>query len=70
MTVEINVNNISLFFSIAQILVVGPTGCGKSECIKMYAVAERERGKSLSIQSVFTKAFDPNAFLGHFNEQK
>jgi len=44
-----------------QILVVGPSGCGKSECIKTFAVAERERGKSLSIQSVFTKAFHPKA---------
>ena len=50
--------------------MVGPSGCGKSECIKTYAVAERERGKSLSIQSVFTKAFEPKAFLGHFDERK
>ncbi|ESO89556.1 hypothetical protein LOTGIDRAFT_75597, partial [Lottia gigantea] len=46
------------------IVVVGPPGCGKSECIKTFAVAERERGKTITIQSVFTKAVESEELLG------
>ena len=49
----------------AQILVVGPSGCGKSECIKTFAVAEKERGKIVNIQSVFTKAVESQELMGY-----
>ena len=48
-----------------QILVVGPPGCGKSECIKTFAVAEKERGKIINIQSVFTKAVESQELMGY-----
>ena len=48
-----------------QILVVGPPGCGKSECIKTFAVAEKERGKINNIQSVFTKAVESQELMGY-----
>ena len=48
-----------------QILVVGPSGCGKSECIKTFAVAEKERGKIINIQSVFTKAVESQELMGY-----
>ena len=48
-----------------QIIVAGPVGCGKSECIKTFALAERERGKSIAIQSIFTKSMESNELLGH-----
>ncbi|XP_070202269.1 uncharacterized protein [Littorina saxatilis] len=47
------------------ILVVGPPGCGKSECIKTFAVAEKERGKIINIQSVFTKAVESQELMGY-----
>ena len=47
--------------------MVGPPGCGKSECIKTFAVAERERGKMINVQSVFTKAVESEELLGHFD---
>ncbi|XP_076457719.1 uncharacterized protein LOC143291635 isoform X3 [Babylonia areolata] len=47
------------------ILVVGPSGCGKSECIKTFAVAEKERGKVINIQSVFTKAVESQELMGY-----
>ncbi|KAK6172547.1 hypothetical protein SNE40_016179 [Patella caerulea] len=46
------------------IIVVGPPGCGKSECIKTFAVAERERGKTITVQSVFTKAVESEELMG------
>ncbi|XP_055866060.1 uncharacterized protein LOC106055129 isoform X2 [Biomphalaria glabrata] len=49
-----------------SILVVGPSGCGKSECIKTFAVAERERGKSIIVQSVFIKAVESEELMGFF----
>ena len=49
-------------------IVAGPPGCGKSECIKTFAIAERERGKTINVQSVFTKSGESNELLGHFNE--
>ena len=48
-----------------QIIVAGPVGCGKSECIKTFALAERERGKSITIQSIFTKSMESNELLGY-----
>ena len=50
---------------VVQILVVGPSGCGKSECIKTFAVAEKERGKIINIQSVFTKAVESQELMGY-----
>lgn len=50
-----------------QIFVVGPAGCGKSECIKTFAVAERERGKTISVQTVFSKAVESEELIGYFD---
>ncbi|KAL3885754.1 hypothetical protein ACJMK2_025795 [Sinanodonta woodiana] len=47
------------------IFVVGPAGCGKSECIKTFAVAERERGKTISVQTVFSKAVESEELMGY-----
>ncbi|KAH9514965.1 hypothetical protein Btru_021540, partial [Bulinus truncatus] len=52
-----------------SILVVGPSGCGKSECIKTFAVAERERGKTINVQSVFIKAVESEELMGYFNSK-
>ncbi|GFS27875.1 dynein beta chain, flagellar outer arm [Elysia marginata] len=49
------------------ILVVGPPGCGKSECIKTFAVAERERGKYINVQSIFTKAVETGELFGSYD---
>ena len=52
-----------------QIFVVGPAGCGKSECIKTFAVAERERGKTISVQTVFSKAVESEQLMGYFDRK-
>ncbi|CAH1797693.1 unnamed protein product [Owenia fusiformis] len=49
------------------IIVCGPPGCGKTDCIKTFALAERERGKIINIQSVFTKAVESEDLLGHWD---
>ena len=54
-------------FHSLQILVVGPPGCGKSECIKTFAVAERERGKYINVQSIFTKAVETGELFGSYD---
>ncbi|XP_053409232.1 uncharacterized protein LOC123561373 isoform X4 [Mercenaria mercenaria] len=51
------------------IFVVGPAGCGKSECIKTFAVAERERGKTISVQTVFSKAVESEELMGYFDSK-
>ena len=51
--------------AIFQIIVAGPPGCGKSECIKSFAISERERGKAISVQTVFTKAVESEELLGY-----
>ena len=48
-----------------QIVVAGPAGCGKSECVKTFAVAEKERGKTLDVQTIFTKSMDSRELLGY-----
>lgn len=48
--------------------MAGPAGCGKSECIKTFALAERERGKIVDVQSVYTKASESLELLGYFDE--
>ena len=53
-----------------QIVVVGPPACGKSECIKTFAIAERQRGKTVNVQSVFTKAVESEELLGHWDPKK
>ncbi|XP_064650622.1 uncharacterized protein LOC135502065 isoform X3 [Lineus longissimus] len=52
------------------ILVVGPPACGKSEAIKTFAFAERERGKMISVQSVFTKAVESKELFGFMDSSK
>jgi len=47
--------------------VVGAPGCGKSECIKTFAVAERERGKIITVQTLFTKAVESEELMGYFD---
>ncbi|XP_052060514.1 uncharacterized protein LOC127700861 isoform X4 [Mytilus californianus] len=51
------------------IFVVGPPGCGKSECIKTFAVAERSRGKIISVQNVFTKAVESEELMGYLDQK-
>ena len=58
-----------IFLSLLQIFVVGPAGCGKSECIKTFAVAERERGKTISVQTVFAKAVESEELMGYFDQK-
>ncbi|XP_069115919.1 uncharacterized protein [Argopecten irradians] len=49
------------------VFVVGPPGCGKSECIKTFAVAERERGKTISVHTLFTKAVESEELMGYWD---
>ncbi|KAK7479590.1 hypothetical protein BaRGS_00029139 [Batillaria attramentaria] len=42
-----------------SILVVGPPGCGKSECIKTFAVAERDEGRSSTFRASSPKPWSP-----------
>ena len=60
-------NNLILLHLSAQIVVAGPAGCGKSECIKTFALAEKERGKTLDVQTIFTKSMDSKELLGYQN---
>ena len=48
-------------------MVAGPAGCGKSECVKTFALAEKERGKILDVQTIFTKSMESRELLGHVN---
>lgn len=50
-----------------QIFVVGPAGCGKSECIKTFGFSERERGKTIAVQTLFTKAVESEELMGYFH---
>eukprot|EP00105_Crassostrea_gigas_P044993 XP_019929141.1 PREDICTED: dynein beta chain, ciliary isoform X4 [Crassostrea gigas] len=49
------------------IFVVGPAGCGKSECIKTFGFSERERGKTIAVQTLFTKAVESEELMGYFH---
>ena len=50
-----------------KIVVAGPAGCGKSECVKTFALAERERGKTIDVQTIFTKSVESKELLGYLN---
>ncbi|KAK3108743.1 hypothetical protein FSP39_014630 [Pinctada imbricata] len=50
-----------------QIFVVGPAGCGKSECIKTFGFSERERGKTIVVQTLFTKAVESEELMGYMH---
>ena len=52
---------------VLQIFVVGPAGCGKSECIKTFGFSERERGKTIAVQTLFTKAVESEELMGYFH---
>lgn len=54
-------------FVMLQIFVVGPAGCGKSECIKTFGFSERERGKTIAVQTLFTKAVESEELMGYFH---
>ncbi|XP_006816781.1 dynein beta chain, ciliary-like, partial [Saccoglossus kowalevskii] len=49
------------------VLVVGPAGCGKSECINTYVGAQREMGKTVNVQRVFTRAVESQELLGYID---
>ena len=44
---------------------MGPPGCGKSEAIKTFALAEKERGKTVDIQSLFNRALETDELFGY-----
>lgn len=54
-------------YVLLQIFVVGPAGCGKSECIKTFGFSERERGKTIAVQTLFTKAVESEELMGYFH---
>ncbi|XP_022099208.1 dynein beta chain, ciliary-like [Acanthaster planci] len=47
------------------VIVVGPAGCGKSECIKTLVGAQREMGNVVSAQRIFTQAVESQELLGY-----
>ena len=51
-----------------QIIVAGPAACGKSECVKTFALAERERGKIINVQTIFTKSVESRELLGFLHQ--
>ena len=58
---------LNCFLRVLQIFVVGPAGCGKSECIKTFGFSERERGKTIAVQTLFTKAVESEELMGYFH---
>lgn len=63
----LDLNEYNQQVSYFQIIVAGPAGCGKSECIKTFALAERERGKVINVQTVFTKSVESDELLGFWH---
>ena len=59
--------SIDCLLPVLQIFVVGPAGCGKSECIKTFGFSERERGKTIAVQTLFTKAVESEELMGYFH---
>ncbi|XP_033103095.1 dynein heavy chain 9, axonemal-like [Anneissia japonica] len=49
------------------VAVVGPAGCGKSECIKTLTGAQRELGHFVSVQRLYSQAVEPQELLGYYN---
>ena len=47
--------------------MTGPPGCGKSECIKTFALAEKHRDTGVTIQSIFTKSVESHELLGYID---
>lgn len=45
-------------------IVTGPPGCGKSECIKTLMMAERETGKMVTAHRIFLQAVESVELLG------
>ena len=45
--------------------MTGPSGCGKSECIRTLIGAQRELGKVVTAQRVFTEAVETHELLGY-----
>eukprot|EP00057_Strongylocentrotus_purpuratus_P006394 XP_011660868.1 PREDICTED: dynein beta chain, flagellar outer arm [Strongylocentrotus purpuratus] len=46
------------------VIVTGPPGCGKSECIKTLMMAERETGKMVTAHRIFLQAVESVELLG------
>ena len=46
-------------------MVVGPAGCGKSETIRTLVASQRELGKVVTAQRVFTEAVETHELLGY-----
>ncbi|KAM4795913.1 dynein axonemal heavy chain 9-like [Rhinophrynus dorsalis] len=51
------------------VVVTGPAGCGKTDCIKTYLEVLREQGKKVNQHTVFIKALQPGHLLGFMNEE-
>ncbi|XP_078672103.1 uncharacterized protein LOC144911712 isoform X1 [Branchiostoma floridae x Branchiostoma belcheri] len=49
------------------IIVTGPAGCGKSSCLQTFITAQRQMGKTVSAQTVFTRAMESEELFG-FND--
>ncbi|XP_058857324.1 dynein beta chain, ciliary-like isoform X3 [Acipenser ruthenus] len=45
--------------------IVGPAGCGKSECIRTYLQSVREKGTDMDVQTVFIRALESQQLLGY-----
>ena len=46
-------------------IIAGPAGCGKSECIKTLVGAQREMGNIVTAQRIFTQAVESQELLGY-----
>ncbi|XP_071959570.1 uncharacterized protein [Antedon mediterranea] len=49
------------------VAVVGPAGCGKSECIKTLIGTQRGLGHVVSVQRLYSQAVEPQEFLGFYD---
>ncbi|XP_033641711.1 dynein beta chain, flagellar outer arm-like [Asterias rubens] len=47
------------------VIIAGPAGCGKSECIKTLVGAQREMGNIVTAQRIFTQAVESQELLGY-----
>ncbi|KAM4702001.1 uncharacterized protein O3C94_002925 [Discoglossus pictus] len=50
------------------VVVTGPPGCGKTECIKAYVETLRQMGTIVTRNTVFINALQPGHLLGFMNE--
>ncbi|XP_069470025.1 uncharacterized protein [Ambystoma mexicanum] len=65
-----NVSHLVQLASKSQtVALIGPAGCGKSECIKTYAETLRQTGRRANMHTVFIRALESRNLLGHMEPE-